>query len=228
MRNAISAETVAALNAEFDARLALVADRIRAEAAAGQRTGTGGFGLQLHDDSRSATPETPRTLTDRHGNTYTGSGFWSQPFYDLIDNEALLPILEEILGDPGHGHAPPTLPAERARQIRLDHHNITYRPPARLEEKDRGGGLHGNPDAWHVTATYELSSVNPGDGGWGCSPGSHLPENYTRLKKMSKDCWGVGGWTDSPWTERHAAWDESVPIDLVTLQTGDCLLFSEK
>ena len=65
-------------------------------------------------------------------------------------------------------------------------------------------------------------------GGWGCAAGTHLPENHARLKRMSKDCWGVGGWTDSPWTERHAAWDESVPIDLVTLQTGDCLLFSEK
>ena len=48
VRNAISAETVAALNGEFDARLSLVADRIRPEAAAGQRPATGGLGLPPH------------------------------------------------------------------------------------------------------------------------------------------------------------------------------------
>ena len=44
--------------------------------------------------------------TDRHGNTYMGRRFWSKAYRDLIDNETMLPILEEVLGDPSWGHAP--------------------------------------------------------------------------------------------------------------------------
>ena len=33
---------------------------------------------------------------------------------------------------------------------------------------DAGGGLHGVPDGFHVTAVYELCDVNVGDGG--CPP----------------------------------------------------------
>jgi hypothetical protein len=72
-----------------------------------------------------------------------------------------------------------------------------------------------------------LKTVNPGDGGFGCSPGSHLPENFKRLKQMPQECWKEG-WTDSPWTRKHPAWDLTVPIDLVTARAGDCVLFSEK
>ena len=34
--------------------------------------------------------------TDRHGNTYMGRRFWSTAYMDLIDNETMLPIMEEI------------------------------------------------------------------------------------------------------------------------------------
>ena len=33
--------------------------------------------------------------TDRHGNTYMGRRFWSKAYMDLIDNEIMLPIIEE-------------------------------------------------------------------------------------------------------------------------------------
>ncbi|HCR18941.1 MAG TPA: hypothetical protein DIU35_15785, partial [Candidatus Latescibacteria bacterium] len=36
--------------------------------------------------------------TDRNGNTYLGRRFWSKAYRDLIDNETMLPIMEEILG----------------------------------------------------------------------------------------------------------------------------------
>jgi hypothetical protein len=61
---------------------------------------------------------------DRHGNTYMGGRFWSKAYRDLIDNETMLPILEEVLGDPSWGHAPAHMPAELRPLFRLDHDNI--------------------------------------------------------------------------------------------------------
>ena len=46
--------------------------------------------------------------TDRHGNTYMGRRLWSKAYRDLIDNETMLPILEELLGDPVVGPCPST------------------------------------------------------------------------------------------------------------------------
>jgi hypothetical protein len=53
-----------------------------------------------------------RKTTDRHGNTCPGRRFWSKAYKDLIDNETMLPIMEEILGGPSWGHAPAHMPAE--------------------------------------------------------------------------------------------------------------------
>ena len=75
--NVLSPEAVADLNAEYDARLAPVHDSIAAEAAAGKRTGTGGFGLQLHrDGAASRAGGQVANVTDRHGNYYAGTSFW--------------------------------------------------------------------------------------------------------------------------------------------------------
>ena len=49
-----------------------------------------------------------RQTTDRHGNTYVGRRLWSKAYRDLIDNETMLPILEELLGDPSWGPCPST------------------------------------------------------------------------------------------------------------------------
>ena len=51
--------------------------------------------------------------TDRHGNTYVGRRLWSKAYRDLIDNETMLPIIEELLGDPSWGHASAHMPASR-------------------------------------------------------------------------------------------------------------------
>ena len=64
--------------------------------------------------------------TDRHGNTYMGRRFWSKAYMDLIDNETMLPIVEELLGDPAWGHAPAHLPAGLRPLFRLDHDNVIY------------------------------------------------------------------------------------------------------
>ena len=60
-------------------------------------------------------------MVDDHGNRYSGSRFWSRAYADLVDNPVMLPYLEELLGDPAWGHAPPRLPDALRTRIRLDH-----------------------------------------------------------------------------------------------------------
>ena len=108
-----------------------------------------------------------------------------QAYIDLIDHPSVLPILEELLGDPAWGHAPTAVPAELRSRVRLDHDNIHYQPAytgGSLDEKTAaakraGSNLHGGPSAHHITVVYELNSVRPGDGGFGCLPGSHKQEH---------------------------------------------------
>ena len=75
-----------------------------------------------------------RQTTDRHGNTYVGRRLWSKAYRDLIDNETMLPILEEILGDPVVGPCPSTyagrsspLVPVRSRQYTLQARSETGR-----------------------------------------------------------------------------------------------------
>ncbi|MDA1191371.1 MAG: phytanoyl-CoA dioxygenase family protein [Candidatus Poribacteria bacterium] len=95
---------------------------------------------------------------------------WGKPFRDLIDNETMLPYLETILG----------------RGFRLDH---IYLDVIRAGLSPIGAGLHGGATPYDASqyyhyhngkmyngltvAAYNLMDVNPGDGGFGCVPGSH-------------------------------------------------------
>ena len=79
---------------------------------------------------------------------------------DLIDNETMLPIIEEVLGDPSWGHAPAHTPPELRSHFRLDHDNIHYKPGRTPHDgPDKGGSLHGNPENFHITCVYELITV---------------------------------------------------------------------
>jgi len=167
------------------------------------------------------------TTTDRHGNTYVGRRLWNKAYMDLIDNETMLPIVQEILGDPAWGHAPAHMPEELRPLFRLDHDNIHYKPgrnPA--DAPDVGGALHGGPSAWHITCVYELKTVGPGDGGFGCVVGTHKPENYKKLQNMDGD-W-KRNWVNTEWTSQLENWDQDVPVHRVEAKAGDCILFTEK
>lgn len=166
--------------------------------------------------------------TDRHGNTYEGRRFWSKAYRDLIDNETMLPILEEVLGDPAWGHAPAHLPAELRPLFRLDHDNVHFRPGRKpTDGPDTGrGGLHGSPENWHVTCVYELKTVGPGDGGFGCVVGTHKPANEQKLLNIEGD-W-KWNFCNTQWTSQLPNWDQDVPVHHVEAKAGDCILFTEK
>lgn len=168
-----------------------------------------------------------RETTDRHGNSYTGRRLWSKAYRDLIDNETMLPILQEVLGNPAWGHAPAHMPEELRPLIRLDHDNVHFKTGRQpTDGPDKGGGLHGGPSNWHVTCVYELKTVGPGDGGFGCVAGTHKPANEQKLLNIEGD-WRWN-WCDTEWTSRLPNWDEDVPVHRVEARAGDCILFTEK
>jgi hypothetical protein len=93
---------------------------------------------------------------------------WDQGFRDLLDHDAVLPLLRDLMGD----------------HLRLDHaYGIVMSP------NSSGLGLHGggtpfDPSQYYVhrggrmyngltTVTWSLVSSRPGEGGFGCIPGSH-------------------------------------------------------
>lgn len=168
-----------------------------------------------------------RTTTDRHGNTYVGRRLWSKAYRDLIDNETMLPIVEEILGDPAWGHAPAHMPEELRPLVRLDHDNVHYKPGRKpTDGEDRGGTLHGGPDAFHITCVYELKTVGPGEGGFGCVAGTHKPANAEKLRGIDGD-WRRN-WVDTEWTSKLPNWDKDLEVHRVEAKAGDCILFTEK
>jgi hypothetical protein len=165
--------------------------------------------------------------TDRHGNTYVGRRLWSKAYRDLIDNETMLPIVEEVLGNPAWGHAPAHMPEELRPLFRLDHDNVHYKTARRpTDGPDAGGTLHGGPDHWHITCVYELKTVGPGDGGFGCVVGTHKPANERKLLNIEGD-WR-SNWCDTEWTSQLPNWDQDVPVHRVEARAGDCILFTEK
>ena len=168
-----------------------------------------------------------RETTDRHGNTYKGRRFWSKAYMALIDNETMLPIMEDLLGDPAWGHAPAHMPEELRPLFRLDHDNVHYKPGRTpTDGSDRGGALHGGPGNFHITCVYELKSVGPGDGGFGCVVGTHKPANEQKLLDTDGD-WRWN-WCNTEWTAKLPGWDEDVPVQRIEAKAGDCILFSEK
>jgi len=108
---------------------------------------------------------------------------WGDAYRDLIDNPRILPYLEEIIG----------------QQIRLDH---DYSDLIRNGHGPIGCTLHGGGAPFDpcmfstqrdnrmfnglTVVAYNLKDVNPGDGGFGCVPGSHksnypIPQEWLEL-----------------------------------------------
>lgn len=95
---------------------------------------------------------------------------WGEEVRNLIDNPRITPYLQELLGS----------------KFRLDH---DYADLIRSGKSPIGAGLHGgshpfDPAQYYhfrdgkmhnglTVVAYNLKDVHPGDGGFGCVPGSH-------------------------------------------------------
>lgn len=95
---------------------------------------------------------------------------WGQPCLDLIDNPHVLTYLEQLIG----------------RTVRLDHEycDIIRGGRGPIGTSLHGGAVTDDPTAYYrffdgklrnglSVVAYNLHDVNPGDGGFGCVPGSH-------------------------------------------------------
>jgi Phytanoyl-CoA dioxygenase (PhyH) len=130
---------------------------------------------------------------------------WGEPFRNIIDNPRITPYLSELLGE----------------NFRLDH---DYTHIIRQGKGPIGSHLHGgatpyDPCQYYLfknskmyngltVVTYELNDVNPGDGGFGCVPGSHksnfpFPQQWRDLA-VSHSC-----------------------VQAVTVKAGSAIIFTE-
>lgn len=114
---------------------------------------------------------------------------WDKAYRDLIDNPRITPYLDELIGT----------------NFRLDH---DYCDVIRSGTNRHSSTLHGGGTPFDscmffnhhdgrmynglLVVAYNLHDVNPGDGGFGCVPGSHksnypLPEDWQELE-TPPDC----------------------------------------
>lgn len=102
---------------------------------------------------------------------------WGPPYQALIDHPTLIPYFLELLGP----------------KVRLDHDYCIF-----MRQGAPGGNLHGGSspqigagDHWYqhhngvmrnglTVFTFNLTDAGPGDGGFGCIPGSHK-SNFVNL-----------------------------------------------
>ncbi|MCU1450696.1 MAG: protein involved in biosynthesis of mitomycin antibiotics/polyketide fumonisin [Acidimicrobiales bacterium] len=93
---------------------------------------------------------------------------WDRVFRDLLDHEAVLPLLRDLVGD----------------HVRLDHAYGIVMAPNTAGLGLHGGGMPLDPSQYYLhrggrmyngltTVTWSLVDSSPGEGGFGCIPGSH-------------------------------------------------------
>lgn len=108
---------------------------------------------------------------------------WGDPLQALIENPRLLPYLEAVLG----------------RDFRLDHDylHLIRQGTGPIGNELHGGGAPYDPCQYYqvrngqmynglTAVAYHLTDVEPGEGGFGCVPGSHksnfpLPQEWQDL-----------------------------------------------
>ncbi|MCY4059971.1 MAG: phytanoyl-CoA dioxygenase family protein, partial [Gammaproteobacteria bacterium] len=147
----------------------------------------------------------PRQPEDGPMRRFRGISSWGQRFVDLMDDDRLLPYLVELVGS----------------RLRIDHDYCIF-----MRKGAGSNNLHGGPwryesDHWYryhdgvmrnglTVATWNLTDVGPGDGGFACVPGSHK-SNF--LQHMPRDVARF---------ERREDW-----VVQPTLAAGDVLIFTE-
>lgn len=131
-------------------------------------------------DEHIAQDITPDTSTRRWGNLLS----WGDAYCNLIDNPRIAPYLEEVLG----------------KNFRLDHDyaDLIRSGKGPIGTRLHGGGTPFDPGQYYhfhqgrmhnglTVVAYNLCDVHPGDGGFGCVPGSHksnfpFPDEWRELE----------------------------------------------
>ncbi len=116
-------------------------------------------------DAQELPPPTTETGQGRRFGDYLD---WGQPFVDLLDHEALLPVLGDILGE----------------GVRLDHYYGIYMEAGAETLSLHGGGTPYDPSQYYhnrdgqpysglTVAVWNLTPTGRAHGGFCCIPGSH-------------------------------------------------------
>ncbi len=121
----------------------------------------------------------PRQPDDGPYRRFNGISSWGQRFVDLMDHDKLLPYLVELVGS----------------RLRIDHDYCIFMRKGAGSHTLHGGPWRYESDHWYryhdgvmrnglTVATWNLTDVGPGDGGFVCVPGSHK-SNF--LQHMPRD-----------------------------------------
>ena len=155
--------------------------------------------------SRLADEIWPSQPEDGPYRRFNGISSWGQPFVDLMDHDKLLPYLVELIGG----------------RLRIDHDYCIFMERGAGPNNLHGGPWHYESDHWYryhdgvmrnglTVATWNLTDVGPGDGGFVCVPGSHksnflqhMPGDVSRFERIED-------WVVQP-----------------TMSAGDVLIFTE-
>lgn len=119
-------------------------------------------------------PEPPQKSSEGR---FRGFLEWGEPFCDLLDHEAVVPILREILGDDHRGEG-----------FRLDHYYGIYLRGGTPSSSLHNGGTPYKRGRYHhyqnggmfdgmTVVAWNLRDAGPDHGGFCCLPGSHK-SNY--------------------------------------------------
>jgi hypothetical protein len=133
-------------------------------------------------DEHIAADIAPDMPAQRWGNLLS----WGAPYRRLIANPRIMPYLHEIVG----------------KHPRLDHDyaDLIRTGKGPIGTRLHGGGAPFDPAQYYrfqdgcmhnglIVVAYNLRDVNPGDGGFGCVPGSHksnypFPEEWKELDNL--------------------------------------------
>ena len=174
-----------------------------------------------------------------------GRVLWGQPYYDLIDNPTIVPILEELLGDPQWHHALPNAPKDYRKLFFLDHDNTHFSSPYDPDNEAGFVGKQGGPETFNQTEMWTPHGLVRG-GIHGGIPADSGPDSKGQLGSMITVVYellpvprGCGGTACLSGTHNKAfarpnikgrnlpPWPEEFGVELATVQPGAALVFTE-
>ena len=132
--------------------------------------------------NRLADRSWPRREDDGSFRRAEAMSLWDQQFVDLMDHPQVLPVLVELLGS----------------RLRIDHDYCIFMQQGAPSQRIHGGPRRIETDHWYyysdgvmrnglTVATFALSDVREGDGGFVCVPGSHKTNFMNELPPNVRD-----------------------------------------